>query len=71
VSLTVDDLMEATLKVGIDVFADNAQFLRALQDAASDDAELEAAYGAFMGLAQQTLLAIWSATAQYWRRAHT
>jgi AcrR family transcriptional regulator len=107
--------LRTRLAVGVDVFADHARFLRALHDAASHDAELEAAYRAFMGrwidetacllppgaesyevaralnlmnsqylmdtlgrdpgfdreLAQQTLLAIWSATAQYWRRAHT
>jgi len=40
--------MQTMLTTAVDVFADHARFLRALDDAASHDAEIEAARGAFV-----------------------
>jgi AcrR family transcriptional regulator len=40
--------MQTMLTIGVDVFADHARFLRALDDAASHDAEIEAAWRAFV-----------------------
>ena len=39
---------ETMLTIGVNVFADHARFLRALDDAASHDAEIEAAWRAFV-----------------------
>lgn len=40
--------MRTMLTIGVNVFADHARFLRALDDAASHDAEIEAAWRAFV-----------------------
>jgi AcrR family transcriptional regulator len=40
--------MQTMLTIAVDVFADHARFLRALDDAASHDAEIEAAWRAFV-----------------------
>lgn len=43
-----DEWLRTMLRVGVEVFARQARFLRALDDAASHDAEIEAAWKAFM-----------------------